>query len=187
MNTESQRSLLPSTYLLSEHKTTTQEKVNEYHQKPVLIKCESAKKEKKKSDLSQKRMQMECLKLVSRSHQVTSVSTNIKIGHVNKWGVRATLQVSLLFSNLGEGKRREEAAITSDTCTFSQIICRFLKSQWHVNNSVPWIIWVTTTITKQNFQDLCLEAFAFMQIIRSIIIWIAMRLQRVRRDLATKQ
>ena len=47
MNTESQRSLLPSTYLLSEHKTTTQEKVNEYHQKPVLIKCESAKKEKK--------------------------------------------------------------------------------------------------------------------------------------------
>ena len=137
-------------------------------------------RKKKKSDLSQKKMQMECLKLVSRSHQVTSVSTNIKISHFNKWGVRATLQVSFFFSNLGEGKRREEKAITSDTCTFSQIIFRFFyfSDNPNVNKSISWIIWVTITIRKQNFQDLCLEAFAFMQIIRSIIIWIAIEVAK---------
>ena len=137
-------------------------------------------RKKKKSDLSQKKMQMECLKLVSRSHQVTRVSTNIKISHFNKWGVRANLQVSLFFSNLREGKRREEKAITSDTCTFSQIIFRFFyfSDNPNVNKSISWIIWVTTTITKQNFQDLCLDAFAFMQIIRSIIIWIAIEVAK---------
>lgn len=76
----------------------------------------------------------------------------------------------IVFSNLAEGKRREEEAITSDTCTFSQIIFRFFyfNDNPNMNKSIPWIIWVTTTITKQNFQDL--EAFAFTQIIRSIVI-----------------
>lgn len=79
----------------------------------------------KKSDLSQKRRQVRCFKLVSQSHQATSVSTNIKIGHSNKWGGRATFQVPLVLKL--RRREKEKEAITSDTCTFSQTLFRIVN------------------------------------------------------------
>ena len=91
---------------------------------------ESSKK--KKSDLSQKKRQMKCFQLVSQSHQATSVSTNIKIGHSNKWGGRATSQVPLVFK-LRRREKDEKEAITSDTCTFSQTLFRTVNFNGNLN------------------------------------------------------